>query len=182
MIRSHHLHVVLDLDNVDELFTPRQVDPFLTDFPSHGDVAGVDFIIGEILARPSYRTVAIDLTLPDVQPDEELSKDVATAITRWSRSKLFEVDQRIRGTRWRGVRTLFAAFVALFAFIGMSRLLATDDNLALQILSEGLSIAGWVALWFPLEVLMFDVWQHRLDRRAYERLMMADVSITSKTE
>lgn len=31
---------------------------------------------------------------------------------------------------------------------------------------KGLSIAAWVMLWHPLEEVVFNHWDHRLDRRA----------------
>jgi len=48
-------------------------------------------------------------------------------------------------------------FAALFVFIGASRLVYNENDLILQIISEGLAVAGWVALWFPLEHLIFSV-------------------------
>ena len=37
--------------------------------------------------------------------------------------------------------------------------------------------AGWVALWFPLELLVFKVWEHRLDRKVYSLLLDMDLVI-----
>ncbi len=70
-------------------------------------------------------------------------------------------------------------FAALFAFIGASRLVNNENDLFLQIISEGLAVAGWVALWFPLESLTFTVWQHRLDKRIYSLLMDMELAIQS---
>ena len=52
-----------------------------------------------------------------------------------------------------------------------------EDSLLLQVISEGLSVAGWVALWFPLELLSFTVWQHRLDKRIYTMLASMELEI-----
>jgi hypothetical protein len=35
----------------------------------------------------------------------------------------------------------------------------------LGVASEGLSLAAWVMLWRPLEHLVFNGWEHRLDGR-----------------
>lgn len=69
------------------------------------------------------------------------------------------------------------ALVALFVFIGASRLLSSATSLLLRVISEGLSIAGWVALWLPLELLTFTLWQHRLDKKTYSVLMDIELDI-----
>ena len=68
------------------------------------------------------------------------------------------------------VRALLFGFAALLAFIGASRLVFNENNLFLQIVGEGLAVAGWVALWFPVEQLTFNARQHRLDRKIYSLL------------
>lgn len=174
------LEVRLTLGSPSELFVARNVDPLAEDYPPHGDVSGVEHVVNEFYAEPRYDAIAIEIALPIGEITPGIDDTISTAIGRWSRARRRDADEEVRASRWRGRRTLAAAFVALFVFIGLSRILGSFDNLILEILSEGLSIAGWVALWFPLEVLMFNVWQHRLDRRAYEILGDADISVVSR--
>ena len=42
-------------------------------------------------------------------------------------------------------------------------------------LGEGLLILGWVALWRPVEVLLYEHWEAADERRALERLAAARV-------
>ncbi|MDJ0792357.1 MAG: hypothetical protein QNJ71_10715 [Acidimicrobiia bacterium] len=175
------LGLVLELRDLSELFEARPVDPLAEAYPAHGDVSGVDYILDQFRAHPSYKSIALTIDLPDVGDAPNAARTAEAALRRWSNAQALHVDADIASTRWQGSRTLVVAVIALFGFIGLSRLLASDDNLALQILSEGLSIAGWVALWFPLEVLMFSVWQHRLDRRALDRLAHASVIVRSQS-
>ena len=65
--------------------------------------------------------------------------------------------------------------------IGGARLIGDPDNLTLDIASEGIIVAGWVILWFPLDLLIFTGWQRRLDKRIYTVLMEADVTIEPAT-
>lgn len=174
------LGLLLELRDLSELFEARDVDPLTEEYPSHGDVAGVDYVLDQYRVRPSYKSIVLTIDLPEVDDSKTTARTAQAALRRWSEAQARHVDADIASTRWQGSRTLAVAVIALFGFIGLSRLLASDDNLALQILSEGLAIAGWVALWFPLEVLMFSVWQHRLDRRALDRLASASVIVRSQ--
>ena len=75
-----------------------------------------------------------------------LENRVRKGVKRYCRGRLKYIQHDIQATRWRGVRALLVAFVALFVFIGASILVYDQTNLLLQIISEGLAVAGWVAL------------------------------------
>lgn len=46
-----------------------------------------------------------------------------------------------------------------------------------EILREGLTIVGWVSLWRPLEILLYEWWPIRKRERLYRRLAEATVTI-----
>lgn len=46
-----------------------------------------------------------------------------------------------------------------------------------EILREGLVITGWVAMWRPLEILLYDWWPLIDERRQIRRILDAAVSI-----
>ena len=51
--------------------------------------------------------------------------------------------------------------------------------LVLAGLVAGLAIAFWVAVWFPIDSLLFGQWQHRLDGRIYRTLEKVDLEIVA---
>lgn len=180
MWRSKVLLVDIVIDKPDEFFVARAVNPLTEDYAPHGDVSGVEHAINEFYAHPSYTSMELHVSLPASEITPETVNRMSTGISRWCRAQLRDINEEIRASLWRGRRTLLIALVALFFLIGLSKILARYDNIVLEILSEGFSIAGWVALWVPLEILMFSVWRHRLDRKAYVLLSEADVQVTSR--
>ena len=180
MARSEVLSIDLTLNTVQELFVARAVDPLIEDYPPRGDVSGVEHAINVFYAKPKYGSLELRVSLPRSEITPDVADRMSTSISRWCRARLVDVDEEIYASRWRGSRTLLFAFAALFLFTGLSKILGQYDNILLEILSEGFNIAGWVALWFPLEVLMFSVWQHRLDRKGYVLLSEAQVHVTSR--
>jgi hypothetical protein len=90
---------------------------------------------------------------------------------------------RAAGSR-RGLRELFRrgriSLLIALAFLGatltLSDLLGSASGFA-AIMREGLIIGGWVAMWRPLEVFLYDWWPLVGDIRLLDRLSTMPVSI-----
>jgi hypothetical protein len=67
--------------------------------------------------------------------------------------------------------TLAIALGVLAGSLGLRSLLSNVEGRALvQGLGEGLLILGWVAMWRPVEILLFEHWESHLDHARVERL------------
>lgn len=64
---------------------------------------------------------------------------------------------------------MFALAQALGAWVG--------DHAVARVLHEGLMIIGWVAMWKPLEILLYDWWPILAERRLFDRLSRVPVRI-----
>lgn len=171
--------ITLRLNDIHHLFEKPDLSPFSDEYMMYSYTAGIEFIANELYANPSYRAVKATIVLPGDKVEPGLANRTQDAVKRYCQSRLKDIEHDIYATRWRGARALLFGFVALFAFIGASRLVYNENSLIPQIISEGLAVAGWVALWFPLEQLTFTVWQHRLDKRVYSLLMDMELAIQS---
>jgi hypothetical protein len=80
------------------------------------------------------------------------------------------VEQAAREDRSRGWLMMALAVFAVFAHVWVAQQFSDSEQGVLGVASEGLSIAAWVLLWHPLEDLVFNRWDHRLDRRALRPL------------
>jgi len=45
-----------------------------------------------------------------------------------------------------------------------------------KLLREGLSVLGWVSMWKPMEIFLYEWWPIRRERRACRRLVEAPVT------
>jgi hypothetical protein len=69
------------------------------------------------------------------------------------------------------------AFFAAATAVGEAlSALVTRESLA-GLLRESLVIGGWVALWRPLEIFLYDWWPVRAQARLYDRLALMQVSV-----
>jgi hypothetical protein len=71
-----------------------------------------------------------------------------------------------RATLVRGLMFLAACLIAM-RIVGEPRFL--HESFA-HFIYEGFVIAGWVALWHPLDVLLYQRWPLSRERRLYARL------------
>lgn len=70
----------------------------------------------------------------------------------------------------RGRKTLGIGLLCLAISLLVADALAAQDSTMLQIVGESVIIAGWVAMWRPLEIFLYEWWPIRDDARLYERL------------
>jgi hypothetical protein len=50
-----------------------------------------------------------------------------------------------------------------------------------EVLHESLSIGGWVAMWRPLEIFLYDWWPIRAEARRFDRLAVMPVRLSYAT-
>ena len=94
-----------------------------------------------------------------------------------TRRRLRELFRRARISL--GIGTAFLA-VALAA----SKLVENwlDPGGMLEVVRESLSIAGWVAMWRPMELLLYDWWPVRAEALLFERLATMPVRVVTSRE
>ena len=94
--------------------------------------------------------------------------------------------ERVASSR-RKLRELFGrgriSLVIALGFLGASTAVGDAvaaylrDNRFAEVLREGFLIGGWVAMWRPLEVFLYDWWPIRADVRLFRRLSTMPVRI-----
>jgi hypothetical protein len=130
------------------------------------------FIVGwsRELPRDAPLGLVVHLDRPAGLPDE--ASALSDAIHRFFRERGTATRQRLGQLLHRGRISLVIGIAFLAASIGASRLLAnwTTGGGVVEILRQSLSIAGWVAMWRPMEVFLYDWWPIAADARLFDRL------------
>ena len=94
------------------------------------------------------------------------------------RYELDQIQRRLREHVRRGQMFLGVGLAVLVVFLTLAELTVSLPSGTLrEILREGFVITGWVAMWRPLEVLLYDWWPMVDERRLITRLLEASVSI-----
>lgn len=145
------------------------------------DDDAVEYLLGaagDIGTRTKLR-VAIAI---EGAPDAVLTAEViATAIRAHLAYERERQRRKVRDVLAQGRRSLAIGIGALTVLLSLAELttLLPGSHL-LQVVHEGLVISGWVAMWRPLELLLYDWWPHVEQRRLIERLLAADIVVTHR--
>lgn len=79
-----------------------------------------------------------------------------------------------------GRATLLLGVAVLSACLLLRSLLPIADSTGWEAVREGLLILGWVALWRPVEILLFERWESRQERQRLRRLSTAEVLVEQR--
>ncbi|HEX2503837.1 MAG TPA: hypothetical protein VHK00_07835 [Miltoncostaeaceae bacterium] len=162
---------------IEDLFRPPDLDPFRPEHAGYDERSGVDQMLAALrLARPkATATVTIELQDEDLPPDAQ--ERARGAIDRYCRRKIDLIDDEIEDARRFGVRALIWGFIAVVILNGIAS--GIDDGW--DPIAQGLSVASWVILWVPVNLLVYDLFYYRRDRRAYRALIDAPLAVVARS-
>lgn len=126
-----------------------------------------------ILARAGTHRPTVPLRLLVHLPESlrACACDATDAIHEHFRRAHAQGERDFRGRLRIGGVTLAIALGVLAGTFGLRSLLSNVEGRTLvQGLGEGLLILGWVAMWRPVEILLFEHWESHLDHALLERL------------
>src|SRR5262249_2359566 len=138
-----------------------------------------EFIVGWAKDLPKDTTFAlvVDLDREAGLPDE--AAVLRDAIHEFFRHRAERYRQRLRELFRVGRTSLAIGLAALAAAIALGDFLAAllRGSRIGEILRESLTIGGWVSMWRPLEVFLYDWWPIRNEARLSDRLASMPVRI-----
>jgi hypothetical protein len=144
------------------------------------DPAAEDFIVGWAREIPADAPLAmvVHLDRPAGLPEE--AAILRDAIREFFSQRAVMSRRRLRQLFRRG-RTSLAigvTFLAASLLIGDVVAWLLGERRVGEIIRESFLIGGWVAMWRPLEVFLYDWWPIRADARLADRLSAMSVRIT----
>jgi hypothetical protein len=136
------------------------------------DPKAEEFIVGwaKDLPRDSSLALVVDLDREAGLPDE--AAVLRDAIHEFFTHRAETYRRRLRELLRVGRTSLMIGLLALAAAIAMGDFVATllKGSRIGEILRESLTIGGWVSMWRPLEVFLYDWWPIRNEARLSDRL------------
>jgi hypothetical protein len=157
-----------------QLFDTRDPAPF---HERDLDAEAVQYLMAAAQEIPRKRPLAIVVTISD-EPELLASHVIVAAVQSHFIHEGEQVERRLREHVRRGQIILAVGLTVLVVFLTLAQLaLALPDGSLREILREGLVITGWVAMWRPVESLLYDWWPLIDERRQVRRILNAPVSI-----
>lgn len=162
-----------------QLFDTRDPAPF-RERDLDEDV--VEYLLAAAQDLPRKQPLKIVVTISE-EPEPHLTSDMIVEAVR--EHFLYErttIRRRLGEHVRRGRMLLSIGLAILVVFLTLAELTASLPSSPLrEILREGLVITGWVAMWRPLEVLLYDWWPMVDERKRIGRILAAPVAILYET-
>ena len=165
------------LKSIEHLFTEPDLSPFDPYYAPYSFAAGMDYLVGEMQRRP--RTTRTELTCwcrrtNAAEPVLEARTSRGDRALRGGVGQLPRQTQDIEGVGARRVLAVAMIFFVVaqlvYLWYGRTGSVLGVSGILLDVALEGLSVAAWVVVWWPLDQLLHASWQYRLDERAYRTL------------
>ncbi len=147
------------------------------------DPEAEEFIVGWARELPRDRPlrIVIHLTEPlkSAVPVDQAQLDVEESIQNFFSNKAEHERRQFSELMRIGRMSLIVGLMFLATCFAISNLLAAGDDAGpvRSVLRESLIIVGWVALWRPLEIFLYDWWPIHRHIRLYRRLSAAKVAL-----
>ncbi|ODT23599.1 MAG: hypothetical protein ABS54_10360 [Hyphomicrobium sp. SCN 65-11] len=174
--------VDLYLSDMHNMFQTPEVDPFLDE---NIEASGIEQLIDTMNARPGslapISTIAIHLPQPMIEP--ELPARMKAAIGNYCNAQIRLADQKKREIWLEGRKALRIGLVFWAICLALSLLfeeLVFKSNAMGRLFGEGFIIAGWVGLWRPAELLLYDWRPFSREIRRYEEIKRMAVTIVPR--
>lgn len=175
---THHppVHQIeLRINQVSELF--NSMDP--TPFPNRNlDKDAEDFLEEWALEFPANSQFRVVVHMGQM-PADDPTRLITDAIHNYFSYKAVRSRRKLRVLMLEGRAAMLIgiAFLAL-CLIGADLLAVYTVNTLSRLLKESLLIGGWVALWRPLQIFLYDWWPIVRRMKIYRNLGKATVHVT----
>ena len=118
--------------------------------------------------------------LPSSEIDKETEKTLKKAIKNHFSYRSLLTDIELKRVFQRGRQNMAIGVGFLFLCLLIIGLLSTvEGGLLKTMLSEGLTIIGWVAMWEPVNAFLYGWWPLSQKKIFYNKILGMDVKVSS---
>jgi hypothetical protein len=163
------------LSKLQQLFNSFDPSPF---HEKELDPDAEAYIVGYVDEFPLPQPLRLAILVPADQLALPEARTVPQAIHNYFTYRLSEARRRMRFQLRDGRIALVIGLAFLFGCMALRQLVsAVADTTATRFLAEGLLILGWVAMWRPLQIFLYDWWPARHHARIYAKLSAMPVEM-----
>ena len=168
--------IELRLSQLRQLFNWMDPSPFLD---RDLDPKAEEFIVDWCRELPHDAPLALLIYLERAPGMPEEPEALGRAVRNYFGRRSAVMRQRLRQMFRRGRQSSVIGLAFLVVAVAASQLMmkVLQPGGVAEVLNQSLIIGGWVAMWRPLEIFLYDWWPLRSDRRRFERLAAMPVQL-----
>ena len=179
--RDGKVLVELELSSYKQLYNTFDPSPF---YERDLDNDAEDYIVSVVKDISLRKPLLLVLHIPASEAEVQRADDIAVGIHKHFHYKE-EVERReLRLIMRRGRISLLIGLVFLVACIMVERILSMfmSDKVFIDIIKEGFMICGWVAMWRPIQIYLYDWWPILLNILVFRKLRKIKVEVKARKE
>jgi hypothetical protein len=171
--------IELNLREMGQLFNTMDPAPFQEkDLDSDAEEFIWSWVREFPLDEPVVLVVHLAAFPADEDPQAVIDKGVRNYFAYRARMNKLEFHRLLK----EGWQTLIIGVVFLTICLTLAHAITTSDTGAFpRIAGESLTIAGWVAMWRPMQIYLYDWWPLRRRGKLYVKLSRMKVEVRKKT-
>jgi hypothetical protein len=167
--------IEIKLTSVIQLFNSFDPAPF---YEKEIDTEAEHYIVDTVEDFPAKTKFMIHIYLPLSLVESQEAKKIIPAIHNHFRYKMLVTERKFRSKFRFGRWSLLVGLTFLAISLVASQLIATRTNYLLpQLLSYSLLIIGWVAMWQPITVFLYELWPIIRLKKIYEKISTMEIEI-----
>jgi hypothetical protein len=172
---GEHTIIEIAVKNVGQLFNSFDPSPF---HEKDLDSDAEDYIVGAAREIGPHARLKLVLHLPADEAARDTAADLERSIHNYFdyRHELTQRDLRYMFRLGRASLLIAIAFLAACMSV-REVVLSFSEGGVLHIVAEGLLIAGWVAMWRPIQIFLYDWWPLRRTARIHAALAKVPVEV-----
>lgn len=131
-----------------------------------------EFIVSRAKDAPRTAQLALLIYLAPSAGLPQEADGLRNAIHAFFRRRFDSADRRLRDLLRRGRASLMIglAVLGILTFIAGQMGAESEGHRFAVLLREGCVIGGWVAMWRPMEVFLYDWWPISSEKKLYDRM------------
>ncbi len=171
------LRIRLHLDRLEDLFEVPATTPWSPAYRPWMRTSASDFVIGAIYAHPRCRALSVTFSVPRELWTEDLTERTNAAVSRAAEAWQVESRHATKRTEFVALRVLAWSVVVMVAALSFNVWTADEENTIVRVIGDSVGVLGWLAIWYPLDLLVFDRLDRKVDRRARRALDAAEIRV-----
>lgn len=170
--------IELRLRELAQLFNSMDPSPFVD---RDLDANAEEFIVSWAREHPKGKEFELRIHL-SAPASAEGTAGVEDGVRHYFAARAETKQREFRQLLRRGRTSLFIGLLFMAACLAAGELLSRlSGGTSARIVQESLTIVGWVAMWRPLEIYLYDWWPLREEQRLLARLARMPVQIVLPT-
>lgn len=171
--------VELRLSQTRQIFDNRDPSPFIS---RDLDPDAVEYMVGAVSELKIHQKFSIEIYATAEEPDSLPESEVRNAIHSFFQYQVQLTQGKIQLIFRRARISLVLGLLLMFGCLALANFIEgwLPAELPVKVFAEGISILGWVAMWKPLELLLYEWWPLMDFRSIYSRLSKCEIHLHLK--